>query len=365
MLRPRLVAPRSRAVLLVTSVAALAASPVACLLSTAGPEGSGGTSSGASQGPGGAGGAGSTASGSGSATAATGSGGAAVASSSASGIASTCNDSMLDGDETDQDCGGSCPACANGRACHQGSDCFSGSCNAGTCGPGIDVSCAAILAKNPKIGSGVFGLDPDGDGPGEQFSAYCDMTSDGGGWILFATLHTTNTPSVVDAGASGGWGGAWSDDWFAHDHGNPLDPDQPWSNLDARRLRPIIESTTILRATNTQNTVRRYHFGFTASDWDSWNGGHGDASTGGIDVIGPFDLPNVEVSSTVDLAAPLPAYANGQWKPNGVFFLGTKPNTGDDDDGSNMRYEVGTTQTGTFGYAGGQRGDAAWALWVR
>jgi len=43
--------------------------------------------------------------------------------------APSCKDKVLNGNETDTDCGGgSCPACANTRTCKVGMDCLSGVC---------------------------------------------------------------------------------------------------------------------------------------------------------------------------------------------------------------------------------------------
>lgn len=44
--------------------------------------------------------------------------------------APSCSDSMLDGDESDTDCGGSCTPCADGRRCARANDCQSAVCNA-------------------------------------------------------------------------------------------------------------------------------------------------------------------------------------------------------------------------------------------
>ena len=47
----------------------------------------------------------------------------------------TCFDSILNGQETDVDCGGpACPTCADGKACQQNTDCTANSCFANVCG---------------------------------------------------------------------------------------------------------------------------------------------------------------------------------------------------------------------------------------
>ncbi|KVP75383.1 choice-of-anchor D domain-containing protein [Burkholderia ubonensis] len=38
-------------------------------------------------------------------------------------------------------------------------------------------------------GDGVYTIDPDGSGPQAPFDVYCDMTSDGGGWMLFTNSY--------------------------------------------------------------------------------------------------------------------------------------------------------------------------------
>jgi hypothetical protein len=48
--------------------------------------------------------------------------------------AASCSDGIKNGTETDIDCGGgSCPLCAEGRACAEGSDCTTGFCPSGVC----------------------------------------------------------------------------------------------------------------------------------------------------------------------------------------------------------------------------------------
>ena len=45
----------------------------------------------------------------------------------------SCADGLHNGDETDVDCGGSCPPCAEGLQCNEPSDCSSGNCEGGIC----------------------------------------------------------------------------------------------------------------------------------------------------------------------------------------------------------------------------------------
>ena len=45
----------------------------------------------------------------------------------------TCHDRVIDGSETDVDCGGSCAPCASGASCSAPTDCQSNGCDAGHC----------------------------------------------------------------------------------------------------------------------------------------------------------------------------------------------------------------------------------------
>jgi hypothetical protein len=68
---------------------------------------------------------------------------------------------MLDGDESDVDCGGSCTACDGGRVCSDGPDCLSGECDGGLClapprcndqllnGTESDIDCGGSCARCP------------------------------------------------------------------------------------------------------------------------------------------------------------------------------------------------------------------------
>lgn len=62
-------------------------------------------------------------------------------------------------------------------------------------------SCAAIHQANPDLPDGMYSIDPDGDGDGAPFDAFCDMTNEGGGWTLvterWISLERANKATVV------------------------------------------------------------------------------------------------------------------------------------------------------------------------
>ena len=270
--------------------------------------------------------------------------------------AATCTDGVKNGSETDTDCGGSsCAGCKVGGACKKGTDCISGACSGGKCITAL-TSCRAILAALPSSKDGVYTIDPDGAGSGAPFSAYCDMTTDGGGWTLLATLHTHTTWSKTIYNP-------WSDDWWIKKHGTPEDPTKTFSNHDARLFAPLVNGWMVLRASTPNNGVKRFHFGFANKDWGLWNKSR--TSSNSVNIIGPFNLSNVKVSTKVSLSGAVQARSNGHWY-DGVFYLGTAPGGGETDgEGLGARFHVGSNVNGSWGYVGGARAKARWHLWVR
>jgi hypothetical protein len=98
-------------------------------------------------------------------------------------VLATCNDGKQNGAETDKDCGGPiCPQCAIGLGCAASTDCAAGICDKGKCR--VPVSCHELHDGQPLLGDGAYTIDPDGGGGNPAWKAFCDMTTDGGGWTL-------------------------------------------------------------------------------------------------------------------------------------------------------------------------------------
>jgi hypothetical protein len=82
----------------------------------------------------------------------------------------TCTNGVFDGQETGPDCGGpACPACVA-----QGS------------------TCLAIRNASSNPPSGWYVIDPDGAGGNPASGAWCDMTTDGGGWTVVLNATRNN-----------------------------------------------------------------------------------------------------------------------------------------------------------------------------
>jgi hypothetical protein len=103
------------------------------------------------------------------------------------------------------------------------------------------VSCSNL---HRSLSSGVYPIDSDGSGPAAPFNAYCDMSTDGGGWTL--TLKSDGSTSTFSYGSS-----LWTNTTL-------LNPTSLDTSMTEAKLQPFVATpfNQALLVFNTGGTVR-------------------------------------------------------------------------------------------------------------
>ena len=116
--------------------------------------------------------------------------------------APACNDNMRNGDETDVDCGGSCPArCQTGQHCLTMNDCTSQVCDA-------NMTCAAPACNDGVQNGDETDIDCGGPSCGglNQLCAtgqHCLVAMDCASFVCDLNLHTCSAPACNDGVQNG------------------------------------------------------------------------------------------------------------------------------------------------------------------
>jgi hypothetical protein len=115
----------------------------------------------------------------------------------------TCTDAVQDGAETDKDCGGdpTCPVCADGKLCSKGTDCMSTVCGvASVSGTTMVNKCFPATCGNGMLDTGESDTDCGGSCPLCPVNAKCTKNADcqTNGCVMGTCQQPTCADTVAD-----------------------------------------------------------------------------------------------------------------------------------------------------------------------
>jgi len=130
-----------------------------------------------------------------------------------------------------------------------------GHCVAGVCAPNITGSCQVVKDNSPASPSGVYSIDPDGDGGVAPYDVYCEMGLDDGGWTMVMSINTSDGHMSLTKDAI----------WTVHDESGSFA--NRWSKDYKSRAALDVTGTALLVVVRSHDAAE----GAQPVGWRSWN----------------------------------------------------------------------------------------------